>query len=520
MRYWLLLAALILLAGSVRAEDVNERFASYVNALIDENYQEAADYWHPQYLETCDRLGITYRGDKFKYDCQSPLMENLDLIRSGAANWSIASTRIDPDHHKILVTISSPDTELTCEYFLQTDDDGSYFVPRFWLYLYNLSMVKTRYFDVFYRSEKQVNDFALYDLDQAVERFAAICNVTSDKLKYLEEQRMEYFLAETANEVAELLGFPSQGTYLKSSDIVISRYLPDYHEIARFMVSYTQDVGLYVEPFMERGLACMLGGRFGQSKYVMPQIAGFTLTNDIYSFDNILTFDAFHNEVGNIDFSFPLSLCMIEYITEQFTISKTLAALSRLSGDAVEIDDFSADDVKAVLTEVTGQSWEEIEAGARQWATSDPFPNLKPGTASDSGEVMFESGTGRFLVRITLADGWYNVFIKQFDAGTDLSGAMLMSGQLGVKYRRYKSFMFSEHFPDRGHVSEMYSLMFNGSEVGIYDYQTNRLVAKYVSGFDTEPRLMKDKEIRFRFREDVLRDRMDRYTCRLHIESN
>ncbi len=458
MRYWLFIASLIFLAvsGTLHAEDINELFSSYVNALINENYDEAAGYWHPQYVETCDRLGIKYRDEKFKYDCQSPLMENLDLIRSGVADWSVASTRIDPEHYKIIVTIESPESKLNCEYFFQTDDDGTYLVPRFWLYLNNLSEVKTRYFDVFYRSDQQLNDFALYDLDQAVERFASFCNVPGEKLDFLKENHMEYFLAQTENEVAELLGFPSQGTYLKSSDIIISRYMPDYHEIARFMISYTQDVGLYVEPFMEHGVACMLGGRFGQSKYVMPQIAAFTLANDIYSFDDILTFSDFHNKIGNIDFSFPLSLGIVEYMTEQFTISRTFDVLSRLSGNVEKINRMTADSVKTVLSDVTGKSWEEIEAGARQWVTSDPFPNLKPGTVSDSGDVMFESGTGRFLVRITLDNGWYNVRIKKFDAGTELDGAMLLSAQLGTKFNRYKSFLFKEHFPNVGQVNEMY----------------------------------------------------------------
>jgi len=327
---------------------------------------------------------------------------------------------------------------------------------------------------------------------------------------------MEYLYAETENEVAELLGFPSRGTYYIPSDIIISRYLPDYHEVVRFMIRFTQDdLGLYIEPFVERGLACMLGGRFGQTSDVMPQIARFTLANDVYVLDDVLTFDGFHKKIGNVDFSFPLSLGLVETLTNKFNITGILGILTSLSGSADEVHGWSSDDVKAVLTKFTGKSWTEFEGLAKSRIFSDPFPNLKPGAVSDSGLVLFESGTSEYHIRISLDDGWYNVWINRFSPDAPVEGAVVLTGAVGHQFRLFRSFLWAEQFPEVPYSTQIYSIIFNEYEVGIYDYLTNRLIAKYVAGFDEKQGLVSPEGVFFRFEENVLRGRMDSYVSQI-----
>ena len=515
---WIIILTLFFTSIALHAEDkdVKKLIGSYIDALVAKDYKKAEEFWHPQYIETCCRLGINYRDVPNKYDCMSPLIENIESIRNGEADWSVVSTRVDPAHHKAILKMSMPDDTISCDYFFQDDTTGLYIVPRFWLHLNNLSLVSTKYFDVFYRNRSQLNDFALYDIDRFVDNVAAAFGVPEEKLKTLEKERMEYLLVESDNEVSELLGFRSRGVYFIPSDIIITRYLPDYHEIAHFMVNYTQDnLGLCIEPFMLRGLACMLGGRFGQRKEVMPQIAGFTLTNGIYSLEDVLTFDGFNHKIGNIDFSYPLSLGLVETLTDKFNITGTLTILSNLSGSVDEITGKSSDDVKAVITKVTGENWDKIEKLATDEICSDPFPNLKPGGSSDSGMVMFESGTQYFNVKITLNDGWYNVTVKSFSPDKRVEAAVTMSGSVGNEFSAYKSSLWKEQYPNMPYSSQIYSIRFNPDEAGVYDYLTNELVAKYVSTFDEMPRLTTENKIVFRFKENLLRARMDSYWCQI-----
>ena len=515
-RILVLLAAVVLcLPGSSDGADVEKLMGSYINALTDGDYEKAGQFWHPQYLETCNRLGIEYRDVDYKYDCISPLLENIDLISLGKASWKLTSTKLDPEHYKVILKIETPDNSITYEYFFLEDSDGAFLIPRFWLHLNNLSMVTTRYFDIFYHSETQLNDFALFDLDQYVETVAASIGVGEDKLKLLEAQRMEYFYAESENEVAELLGFPSRGTYYIPSDIIISKYLPDYHEIARFMINFTQDsLGLYVEPFIARGLASMLGGRFGQSRDVMPQIANFTLKNDLYSFEDVLTFDSFHNKIGNIDFSFPLSLGLVEAISSSFNITTVLALIRDLSGTAAEVASWTPDDVKAKLTARTGKDWEDIERLSEIKVSADPFPNLKPGIVSDTGQIVFQSGVTTFRIKVVLDQGWYNVMISSF-VDDPMDALLVLEGSVGHNYTRYKSFLWEEQANDYPYSREIYAIRFSDSEVGIYDYLTNQLIAKYVAGFDDSNKLRTGREMSFHFKEDLLRSRMDQYLAKV-----
>jgi hypothetical protein len=412
--------------------------------------------------------------------------------------------------------VHTPERTISHDYFFREDSTGTYLIPRFWLHLNNLNVVTTRYFDVFYRDESQLNDIALFELDLFLEQTLTALRAPEVLIKKLEEKRMEYFLAETENEVSELLGIQSRGAYFIPSDIIISRYLPDYHEIALFALSYARgDLGLHAEPFIRRGLACMFGGRFGQGKDVMPQIANFTLANDVFALEDVLTVDGFHRKIGSIDFSYPLSLGLVETLTEKYNITGTLKLLSDLSGSMNEVAGWTSDDVKAVIAGFAGKTWDEIEISTRGKIASDPFPNLKPGISVESGTTVFESGTTDYLIKILLDKGWYNVEAIPYSPVMSIDGAVAISGPTGRSHDEYKSFLWEEQFPGIPHINELYSIRFNSDEVGIYDYLTNRLVAKYVASFDDTDSLMNDGKLSFRFREDVLRDHMSSYNCRI-----
>jgi hypothetical protein len=486
----LITSALILALGTVQADgqDVKALMSSYIDALIDEDYDGAAQFWHPQYIETCSRLGITYRDVPYKYDCTSPLLQNMAAIRDGSASWTITQTLLAPQQHKVILKIRKTESKVSYDYF----------------------------FFEFYRNESQLNDFALFDLDQYIELTLMKLGASKEMLETLKERRMEYYLAGTENEVSELLGFSSRGMFFAPSDIIISRYLPDYHELALFALSYTQEnLGMYTAPFIRQGLACSFGGRFGQTKEVMPQIANFTLANDIYALGDVLTVGDFHTKIGSIDFSYPLSLGLVETLTERYNITGTLKLLSDLSGSMIDVAGWTSDDVKTVITGFTGKTWSEIETYSKEKIASDPLPNLKPGVTSAAGQTVFESGTTEYLARITHNEGWYDVKLTPHSPDTRIEGTIVIKGPVGNTYDEFKSFLWKEQFPDEPYFNQLYSIRYNPDEIGVYDYLTNRLVAKYVLSFDDGNKLVNEGEMSFRFSENVLRDHISSYHCHI-----
>jgi len=113
------------------------------------------------------------------------LLENIDLIRNGHADWSATSTGLDPQHTKVILKISTKDNTISYDYFFREDSTGYRLIPRFWMYLNNLSVVRTKYFDVFYRNESQLNDLAVFDLDRVVETIASTFGVPDENLRSL-----------------------------------------------------------------------------------------------------------------------------------------------------------------------------------------------------------------------------------------------------------------------------------------------------------------------------------------------
>lgn len=509
---------LILMSSNLSADtkEVSSLMSSYIGALVDEDYEGASEFWHPEYIETSRRLGISYRDVPYKYDCMSPLLRNIELIRNNEASWNTIPTLLDPNHFKVILKIHMPDGEISYDYFFQSDSTGTFLIPRFWLHLNNLNVVKTRYFDVFYRNPSQINDFALFELDRFIEETATAMGAPKELLETLERRRMEYYLAESDTEVSELLGFPTRGIYFVPCDIIMSRYMPDYHEVALFALSYTQEnLGLHAEPFIRRGLAASYGGRFGQSREVMSQIASFTLDNELYTIEDVLTVESFHGKIGSIDFSYPLSVGLVESIADKYNITTALKLLSELSGSIDELSGWTSDDVKSTITSATGASWAEIESHAREQIAADRFPNLKPGALSDSGDNMFESGTNNYVAKITLHDGWYHVTLKPYYPDLRIEGTILASGSIGVNFEKFKSFLFQEQFSEIPYISELYSIRYSPDEIGVYDYLTNRLIAKYVTSFDPDSQLVTDGQISFRFKQDLLRSHMHSYKCRI-----
>ena len=246
--------------------DVSIFVSDYINALKEGRFDDAAGFWDPNLIETSERLGITYRNIDYKYDCMSPLTENFDALSSPVTRIQQSLNQSGPSSYKSLVTIMTPKDSITYEYFIQEDSTGMHLIPRFWRYLNNLRLVKTKYYDVFYRDENQLNDLSLEDLDVYTETIIRKLGGTEEDLRALEHNRMEYYLARTENEVSELLGFKSHGLYFKPSDIIISYYMPHYDQIALFALAYTQDdMGLVMAPFLQAGTGSMFGGRFGQS---------------------------------------------------------------------------------------------------------------------------------------------------------------------------------------------------------------------------------------------------------------
>jgi len=500
--------------------DVSAFVSDYINALKEGRFDDAADFWHPALIETSERLGIEYRDIPFKYDCLSPLTENLEILSSPITRVNQSLTQSGRSGYKSILSVMTPKDTINYEYFVVDDSTGMYLIPRFWRYLNNLRLVKTKYYNVFYRDDNQLNDLALEDLDVFTEKVIRKFGGTDEDLRNLEIKRMEYYLARSENEVSELLGFKSHGLYFRPSDIIISYYMPHYDQIVLFALAYVKDdLGLVMEPFLQAGTACMFGGRFGQDASVMPQIAAFTLENDLYEIEDVLTFTGFNDSINNIDFSYPLSQGIVENIYMDHGIDALNKLYTQLSGTMDEVYSWDLDHVIGALEEATGTSFDDLKKETVAHIEANRLKNLKVEPVPDSGEVVFQSGTGRYVISIKVLDGWYNVKVSGYKGESNYSGLITIRGASGKRFNSFRSFLWREQFPEIGFRSELYSIQFTPQEIGIYEYFTNRMIAKYVGGFNGTMNIIENDTLQFRFREDLFENRMDRLESRLIDQS-
>jgi len=511
------IAIIIVSACTVSAASNGKYVVSqYIDAMVAGDYDKASQFWHPIYRETCDRFGIVFRDAPYKWDCMSPIVENLETMRARQFQSEMASTIIGATVERVNLSISTGPDTIQHNYHVLTDSTGSYMVPRFWLYLSNLRLVTTKYYDVYYRDKTQLNDHALAHLDVFTEQTVISLGGTKEHLDLLEQQRMEYYLGRNENEVSELLGFRSHGVHFRPSDIIVSHYIPDFHQITAFLITLViEDKGLVTMPFVQNGLACSFGGRFGQHKDVMPQIAAFTIENSLFTLENVATYSGFYDTIGNIDFSYPLSVAVMATIYDETSPVDVSALVGKLSGSMREVEAMTLQDVSEALKSTTGKDWGDWKKLATERTMSGRHPNLKTGVTSDSGVTVFESGTIDYLITVKHDAGWYNVVVKPIKDDPLMSGMIVVRGGLGLKFDAYKSFLWKEQFDNTRYTTQLYSIQFSQEEVGIYDYTTNRLVAKYVSSFDSSGSLIQDGAVTFRFRDDIFPGGLENYICGL-----
>ena len=252
----------------------------------------------------------------------------------------------------------------------------------------------------------------------------------------------------------------------------------------------------------------------------MPQIAAFTLENDLYKLEDVLTFTRFADTINNIDFSYPLSQGLVENIYKNHGVAALEQLYTQLSGTMDEVNSWKVAHVKGILEEITGEPFDDLTKETIAHIEKNRFTVLQLAPVSDTGETVFQSGTPRYIISIKVADGWYNVKVSGYKGESNFSGTITVRGNTGKRFGSFKSFLWRDHFPEIGYRGELYSIQFTPQEIGIYEYFTNRLIAKYVGGFNGRMNIIENETLQFRFKENLFENRMDRLECKLFDQSS
>ncbi len=506
-------AILIFTASTVWANAerdlVNERFQKYLDLLKAGQSDQASGLWLPDYIYNVYKFGITYTNAPFKFDCASPLMENLEAYQDGKVELKYSIVPYSYGVYKMIVTINNPTSSaepIRAEYYMMRAEDANfYLVPNYWPLLASMKTYEGKYFRLYYFKDKQVNDSALADTDARIEKMAERLGISEENLERLAADKINYFLCENVNQVTEYSGRKVPGWHDPSSDFVISNYLPHSRVLADFLIIYKfRELPLHTIPFMQKGLGVALGGMGGARLNVFSQMVGFSLKSDYLKLEDILSNEDFDTKTGGPDFAFTLSGYFLNYLINKYGMDKTLALYNDFSGDAEFVDTLSMAGCKAIFEKGVGKKWAEIEKDFSndygREATSDiAFISGDPG-----GKTLFQSGTSKYAVELYNDGDDLVVDARSFDETTPVKAALVFNSPSSKTMPGYFSTLYEKHFPDGEYSGEFYSIIFGPDEIGTYDYLTNEITSKYIVSLSESPDDLNPAHMIFKFKKDLI----------------
>ncbi|MCP4568573.1 MAG: hypothetical protein GY841_13430 [FCB group bacterium] len=454
-------------------------FDLYVEALLSEDLIAAAECWLDESIQKSKRLGITYTDVPLKYDCASPLILNLQTIRRLKSKVTVADVDYHDDWALLTIQAGDPTEGLTCYYYALQTDFGWKLAPAIHIKTRSWLTTRTKYANIYHSDKSMINRPACLELDRFIESSGHELGLSPSALNKLAGEGIDYYLCDET-EFKALTGYDAHGLGNLQFDAVVTRHLPHEHELTHLLVNYAKgDLPLYTIPFMQEGLACRMGGRWGRVPRVIAYTGHLILSNDMCPLQDILTFDDFHTKVGTPEISYPVSSIFVDYLIERSGMEKVLSLYRHLSGTGKEIRSLSSDNIKAAIEEKCGLRWDDIVPDFAAYWPRFEKAGIVPIEIDNTTEpeLIVDSDSLVLSVR-TDADSYLFTIMMAADMK---SGVVKFGPRVAILDREYQSRLFAEQFPSVRFTGERYGLVFSNSEIGLYDYFCDQVRAKYVS---------------------------------------
>ncbi|MBN2227496.1 MAG: hypothetical protein JW763_09040 [candidate division Zixibacteria bacterium] len=454
----------------------------YLDLLAFRNIESAEGLWVPSAVERANRLGIEYENIIFKPDCNSPAVYCYDQLKEYFVNSLRTQSPLDTDAF-LKIKFDIKPHEKRYEYFYYMQLSGEYFWFTFAedYYAREWSTRKTKFFRVHVhpRMSAHYNDFAANALDRFVETVAERLTISKDRLKILEEQKIDYFLCERQYDIDNMCNTKADNFYNQASDAVFSVNFPDFQIVARPLVNFhLQTLPYATVPFLRDGLAVYLGGSWQRSAPVLLDFGEYLLHNRVVEIDSLLVPS---DSVPPFDLTSPASAVLVDYLVQKLGWETFFAQYRELSGSVTDVDKLSALTIKRSLAKYLKDEWRNIIAAINAHADNRDMHGgaIFPGIIKTNKKLLNDSG----LV-VSRSDDWVQIeYTAPAGSKPDLA---LFFGKSKELFDKKSSLRDEQYDRDPNLIGYRFSVRVDKNEIGLYDYATNQLVAKYVYDFDPD----------------------------------
>jgi hypothetical protein len=498
MMRWLF-PLLMILATVARGQSLTPQdvLSAYLEDARAGDWEAAASWWLPEDVARSTRLGVTYRDIPFKLDCSSFLVvpgvgDSLD-----PGPWNPVGD-LEKGPVRIRIFFQSLLGSHPADYVLVREHDRWLLASMATALGRDWPVTESRYMRFRVQPGQVLNQAAIDYLDLFVEGCGAKLGLGPEKMSRLAEAKIDYLLCE--EEVVEAIaGAPTKGVAMFPTDVVVTSERAHTHELVHVRVGYAaQDLGLYVLPVLQEGIAVHLGGRWGKSAGVQEELGRYILDNELVDIEAMLPWRDFRNLLPDLSYA-PAGI-LAGYLLDELGPVGFLDLYRNLSGWSGELSGLDTYAVQAEIVPRLGIAKGTLGKEVMARSTHLSGGSIEPGSgdiAGDETELVSEG----LKATITVGETWVLFDIRAEAA--EPSGA-LMLGPVGEAEPAGQ--MFTERFPGQEYEGEVGAVIFNGQEAGYYDFTTEILMAKYVYGFWPSAEFMPEEgRLVFRIRRTALR---------------
>ncbi len=497
-------------ASQAAPEDILRK---YIGHLENREWSRARDCWYREDIAKSERLGITYSGVPMKIDCASPLLSAIGGLRAGMVKIEISSLPQSDTTARVIVTLSYGDQKVQVPYYTISDGKGWRIVSPLTLLTADWPIYSGEYTRIHCVDSTLYNAYAASALNRDIAAIGKKLGLTDENFDRLRSAKIDYYLC-NENQFMQLTGYNAHGLTVLPFDAVVTRHLPHPHELVHLLINYSLgELPLYEVPFMQEGLAVAYGGRWGKSPAVIKQLGFTILDNEMFTLEDILTYDDFYNKIGTPDISYPIAGIFVEMLIDQVGIDKFKALYRDLAGTETEIRKFSRAEIIAKIERDTGLLWDNlIRLFDEQWPRYE-YSGLLPGGNGEFNphDENAYSVTNK-VYRIAKSSDMYRFEIDFTDSQT--AGALLFHDRDGSD-RVSASNLYNDLVPGVPYEGWEYGIVFDQNEVGLYDFRTNTLLAKYVLSFAPDRGYINDEDespmYLFRIKQDLFDKKLSEY---------
>ena len=505
LRILILILFAVLLASVTKAENVPLMLGSYFDLLVSGNTESAYYLWTEEARERAGRFGIEYTDIPLKIDCNSPIVRDIELMRDYLQ--PPVKTAIQLNNGFTTLRYSNIINGELVEYDYTAREINGYQWLTFKQQYHTLDWKTTtsRYFNIRHVDylKTQLNPIVLNEADAFIEKMAKILNLSDEDLKLLAEKKIEYFFCENDEQVKLMTGHMIKGTFDLPSNDIISAFFPHYHEITHLLVNFKlRKLPLYTLPIFREGIAVHFAGRWGKAPKTLEGIGEFLISQDIVNVDSILTMSSF-NKNSQADVAYPAAGLFTGYLIDEVGLESYFAMYLDFSGKFKPLLMLSVSDIQNKILSYTKKSdWKEIQDGFAVYLKRQIKEQalMLPGSELKAKEVV-QLGH----ISISETGDWFCIEVDGSQADT-VKGNLLFGYDEQLK--TFVSSLKGEQYKSDGALDDgfRYGIRFDQNEVGVYDYATSHLVAKYIFGLSPSDDYFngESKKLRFKFRKDVL----------------